>query len=181
MKKDKTIRQWFESVEDDKLRVALLENMVNETSTSDNLSDAIKWGIKWGETKQGFSYWKDIKIKAMSGQIKLITDKSKIKKSELLKRIESLEKQLEFQQYRLDNIGEVTDAFINKLVTDQTLPDTVDIKLDNEDNKPVDSSKYVGYGIDPIKPYPKTSIYNEEEESNVFTNNSGESYSSVDA
>jgi len=85
-----TIKQWFERVADPKLREELLANMRSPNEKESTLYNAILSNIAWDKTLQGHSYWRNIYKKAQLNQIELLP---KIKKSDLLERIEKLEKQ----------------------------------------------------------------------------------------
>jgi hypothetical protein len=87
-----TIKQWFERVADPKLREELLANMKRPNEPSESLEHALRCNFMWISTPQGWSYWNDICKKAKLNQIELLP-LPKIRKSYLLKRIESLEKQ----------------------------------------------------------------------------------------
>ncbi|WP_372938106.1 DUF3310 domain-containing protein [Seonamhaeicola sp.] len=60
----KTIKEWFELVEDDKLRKELLDNYDESYNYFENkantISRAIDYGFEWSETKQGQDYWNNI-------------------------------------------------------------------------------------------------------------------------
>jgi hypothetical protein len=86
----KTIKEWFESVKDETIRTELLENMllVGKDTYTKSLEMAIRSGIEYLDNAEGLA---DM---ASNNQIELI-DKPKIKKSDLLKRIENLEKIVE--------------------------------------------------------------------------------------
>jgi len=92
----KTIKQWFKRVADPKLREELLANMVKAHVQVRSLSEAIAEGVRWNKIAQnGQNYWNIIHFRAFNNQIELLPDKPKIKKSDLLKRIEDLEKVVE--------------------------------------------------------------------------------------
>jgi hypothetical protein len=118
-----TIKQWFKRVADPKLREELLANMVNENMVCESFKKAIYNGIK-----NGTGIFEHYKMLEINNQIELLPLKPKIKKSDLLKRIEELE--------------EIVKSL----------------------SQPIQ--------IDPffIDPFGKTTIYNENEQTNVVGN-----------
>lgn len=61
----KTIREWFESVSDTKLKEELLYELDRSTWGKENLrkcslAEALRKGFRWGNTDKGHSYWDDI-------------------------------------------------------------------------------------------------------------------------
>lgn len=79
----KTIKQWFESVADPKLRKELLANTekTNLNTVTFDLSYAIIGAFIWGDTTEGDDYWKLIYINAVNKKIETIpfTDNPKVK------------------------------------------------------------------------------------------------------
>lgn len=65
----KPILQWYKSVEDAELRAKLLRNGTNVAMPTKTLADAIKGGIVWSETKEGYQYWRRVYEKAAAGRI----------------------------------------------------------------------------------------------------------------
>jgi hypothetical protein len=74
----KPILQWYKSVDDAELRAKLLRNGTNVAMPTKTLADAIKGGIVWSETKEGYQYWRRVYEKAAAGRI------SALNKNELL-------------------------------------------------------------------------------------------------
>ena len=102
-----TIKQWFERVADPKIREELLANMYQDKSNNyeDYLCDAILKGTKIFENE--FKY----REMAKQNQIKLLP---KIKKSDLLERIEKLEKQQASDHVMIMDILAKLEGTINK-------------------------------------------------------------------
>lgn len=55
----KTIKEWFESVEDEDLRKKLLSNMDEEDQDNEepSLLEAIRGSFIWNDTPEGHEYW----------------------------------------------------------------------------------------------------------------------------
>jgi hypothetical protein len=56
----KSIKEWFEGVQNDEMRKRLLELMQQDTWGDLNvtrLTTAICNGFNWGRSKEGFDYW----------------------------------------------------------------------------------------------------------------------------
>lgn len=77
----KTIKQWFESVADPKLRKELMDAMDKHNCNNKvgSLSSAIRCSFSWSSTKQGVRYWSKIANDANKGKIKLLPDNPKVK------------------------------------------------------------------------------------------------------
>lgn len=70
----KTIRQWFESVKDEKLRNELLENLFDGSSDKkvNCLSSAIFNGFMWRKASKSRKYWINIHNKAFNNEIETL-------------------------------------------------------------------------------------------------------------
>jgi len=122
-----TIKQWFKRVGDPKLREELLANMIMEEASK--IESCLEMAIINGISSNNLN-WHRWGRKAAYNQIELLPLKPKIKKSDLLKRIEELE----------------------EIVKSLSQPIQID-----------------PFFIDPL---PKTTIYNENEQTNVVGNSS---------
>ena len=58
----KTVRQWFEGVQNETMRTRLLEVMDADWGrlSVSKFSEAICEGFLWGSTAEGFDYWSNL-------------------------------------------------------------------------------------------------------------------------
>lgn len=70
----KTIKQWFESVKDEKLRKELLENMdeIYQDIKYDSFTDAMRAAFYWEKTQQGSEYWLTVIEQALNNEIETL-------------------------------------------------------------------------------------------------------------
>jgi hypothetical protein len=120
----KTIKEWFERVADPKLREELLANMQNRTHLVKSLKSAIIVGSDLNPDRES-----ELLDMAYDNEIELI-DKPKIKKSDLLKRIDYLENLVNEimpiiidPDYKDKYLGEVEPEPERKIVFDYELTD----------------------------------------------------------
>lgn len=80
----KTIREWFESVSDPKLKEELLYELDNsswnkEHMKRNSLAGALRKGFRWANTEKGYDYWNNIKRKMQRHPKKFLSQYSKQK------------------------------------------------------------------------------------------------------
>jgi len=145
----KTIKEWFESVKDETIRTELLANMDEhkQNITAPSLWMAIAYGAKFSPNFYNYN------TMAQKGQIELIPDTPKIKKSALDKRITGL--QLKYELLKDVEIKELTKRI-------ESLEEIV-----KSLSQPIQKELHW------INPLAKTTIYNENEQTNVVGNCSG--------
>ena len=118
----KTIKQWFERVADPKLREELLANMTQSQLLASSLKRAVNNGFDGGYFRS-----EQLSEMAANNQIELIPDKPKIKKSDLLKRIEELERVVhDKKDKKIVFDYELTDK--GKTITTFAVPDQETVK-----------------------------------------------------
>lgn len=66
-----TIRQHFEAVTDELLKIQLMANIdqSKQNDEADELHDAILGGFEWENTREGDEYWENIHHQAYLGEI----------------------------------------------------------------------------------------------------------------
>jgi len=69
----KTIQQWLETIADDTVRKAALNNMLPTHAgySAKGLEDAILGAFDWEKTSEGFLYWEEIHSAAYNQTLKL--------------------------------------------------------------------------------------------------------------
>lgn len=71
--KTKTVEDWFKSIRDPEIRKEALENMMEgqRDKMVSSVEDALNIGFRWHKTPQYDKYWRDIKNKFRTGQLKV--------------------------------------------------------------------------------------------------------------
>lgn len=69
----KTLKEWFESVQDKTIRQELLNNTPEKSliKTAPNLQEALYTAFRWKETEQGYNYWSEFTDKVKKNEVKL--------------------------------------------------------------------------------------------------------------
>jgi hypothetical protein len=154
----KTIKEWFESVKDETIRTELLENMCSSQRLVSSLIEAINLGA------MHFSMENIYRNMAYQNQIELIPDNPKIKKSALDKQITGL--QLKYELLKDVEIKDLTKRIesLEKIVNELKSKPII-INLGKKDIPFVSSEQPLF--IDPLA---KTTMHNENEQTNVVGN-----------
>jgi len=63
----KSTKKWFESIEDPEVKRKALKNTRKDEldKKEPSLSDALYGAFMWGNSPEGFGYWKDIETKSL--------------------------------------------------------------------------------------------------------------------
>ena len=69
-KKEKTIKEWFESVENEWMREKLLDNynVDNTHNIEESFLEALRNSFVWVDSKDGSDYWCDISVRLQKGE-----------------------------------------------------------------------------------------------------------------
>lgn len=64
----KTIKEWFETIQDEEVRERALRNIKYSNEEAINLAAAIGNGFKWSYTSEGHRYWMKIRERILNGE-----------------------------------------------------------------------------------------------------------------
>lgn len=72
----KTIKKWFESIEDETIRKKTLRNMglLLEGVAADSIPNALMQGFDWSESHEGLTYW----ARVYENEVKKLSNKEKL-------------------------------------------------------------------------------------------------------
>lgn len=67
----KTIKEWFESIEDETIREKALANLINDMSEipEKSLSEALVGSFSWTKSPEGFNYWYSVYNEAYNNNL----------------------------------------------------------------------------------------------------------------